>query len=149
MNEALEKHAQAYAATLHDYLAGGGEVALARAYELGRKVIDSGLGALDMNAMHRETLLEALCRARTPRESADIAKRASDVLGESLAPLEMARHGFSETVTMLRRLNEVERQTAEQLAAANNSSSSGANRQDSASMSRSVSCQPAAAILFC
>jgi hypothetical protein len=43
MNDPLQALTEQYAAGLQDYLVGGEEIALQRAYELGRKAIAEGL----------------------------------------------------------------------------------------------------------
>lgn len=59
---------QQYLSGLQHYLAGGGEGALQGAYELGRRAISAGLGALDMLAIHQQCLLTALREAGSTRE---------------------------------------------------------------------------------
>lgn len=107
--------AEQYGAALEDYLAGAGEAALMRAYELGRGAIADGLGILKVAATYHETLATLMLRL-TPEaeESADIARRAAAFLSESLSPFEMAYRGFEEAITSLRRLNEtLEQRVAE------------------------------------
>jgi signal transduction histidine kinase len=95
-----------YAGALRDYLADGGEAALQRAYELGRRAIGDGIGILDMVALHQEALQTVLDESRTP-EPCRIAVDASQrFLSESLSPFEMTHRGFQEAVQALRRLNE-------------------------------------------
>jgi hypothetical protein len=56
----LELLAESYASALRDYLGGGGEQALAQAYEFGRAAIDDRLGLLDMASIHRQALRTVL-----------------------------------------------------------------------------------------
>jgi hypothetical protein len=51
-----------YAAALADYLAGAGETALRRAYELGRQALEYESGVLVVAAAHHKALQEMLLR---------------------------------------------------------------------------------------
>ena len=114
MTHALRVLTDEYTSALQEYLAGAQEVALVRAYELGRQANENGLGVLDIAAVHKEALAEVLQRAPTPEESARIAQAAADFFVESLAPFEMVHRGFRETIAALRKLNEtLELQVAE------------------------------------
>jgi len=59
MNDAAPQLLEQYTAALQDYLAGGGEAALLRAYELGRSAIVNKLNVLEMVALHQEALVAA------------------------------------------------------------------------------------------
>jgi signal transduction histidine kinase len=104
-----------YAAALRDYLAGAGEAALQRAYELGRRGMQEGLGVFDVLAMHQEAL-ETILR-ETPAEGAGkVAIDAGVFLAESLSPFEMTHRGFREAVTALRHLNQALEESARRIA---------------------------------
>jgi hypothetical protein len=60
MSDALNALAERYASSLRDYLAETGEAGLERAYELGRQAVQSGLGLLDVEPIHRKALISAL-----------------------------------------------------------------------------------------
>ena len=94
-----------YSSALQDYLAGGGETALERAYELGRKAIADKLGILDMAIVHQRALVRVLPRTLTPQESSETIKKAAQFFAESLAPFEMTLRGFQESITELHNLN--------------------------------------------
>ncbi len=98
----LEKQ---YSSALQDYLAGRGETALERAYELGRKAIADKLGILDMAIVHQRALVRVLPRTLTPQESSDTIKKAAQFFAESMAPFEMTLRGFQESITELHSLN--------------------------------------------
>lgn len=85
------------------YLAGGGEAALQGAYELGRRTIANGLGALEMLAIHQQCVALVCRDARTAQEVARIVEQSSDFLAESLSSIEMALRGFRETNARLSR----------------------------------------------
>jgi signal transduction histidine kinase len=94
-----------YSAALRDYLSGGGEAALMRAYQLGRSALAEGLGVLEMAALHQEALVRALLEMLAPSESKKTAERAAEFFTESLAPFEMTRRGFAEANALLREIN--------------------------------------------
>ncbi len=95
----LEKQ---YALALEDYLAEGGERALERAYELGRRAIADGLGILDIAAVHQKALASILLRTQG---SEGAMKKAGQFFSESVAPFEMTFRGFQESIVKLQNLN--------------------------------------------
>jgi len=95
-----------YAGTLRDYLADGGEAALQRAYELGRRAIGEGIGILDLVAMHQEALKAVLVAIESPGSIRTAVEASQRFLAESLSPFEMTHRGFQEAVEALRRLND-------------------------------------------
>jgi len=94
-----------YEQVVRDYLAGGGEAARARAYEIGRAAMARGLGTLELAALHHEALCDA-CTARGDTRTADTVRAAQDVLLDSLSPFELAYRGALQANALLRRLNE-------------------------------------------
>lgn len=100
-NDTLLEFEKQYISTLQDYLEGGGEKALERAYELGRKAIADGRGILNIAAVHNAALLRMLA----PEESADAVKKAGQFFAESIAPFEITFRGFQESITLLHDLN--------------------------------------------
>lgn len=119
MTQPVQELSDAYAAALEDYLAGKGEAASLRAYELGRKAIAGGLGLMELVATHREALVSVLLRVKSPEESAREAREATDFLAEALSPFEMAQRGFIEVNATLRRVNETLERRNSELDAAN------------------------------
>jgi signal transduction histidine kinase len=106
MTERILKLAEQYTEALDLYLAGAGEDALQRAYELGREAIQSGLGVLDIAAVYQQALLKVLLRALTQEESTRAAQTAADFFIESLSPFEMAQRGYQDANATLLWLNE-------------------------------------------
>lgn len=96
MKETLPGLVDGYAAALQDYLAGGGEGALQRAYELGRKALADGVGVVDMAVLLHRALLTVRLRGRTPKERAEIIKAMEEFFLECLSPFEMAHRGVQE-----------------------------------------------------
>lgn len=105
-----------YTSALQDYIAGGGEVALQRAYELGRQALADGLGVLEMTALHHEALLTILGRPLTPEEHVQTVKAAENFFVESLSLFEMTHRSFREANAVLHRLNEMLEEEAKRIA---------------------------------
>ena len=105
-----------YAAALQEYLAGGGEGVLRRAYELGRQTLADGFGVLEMAVLLHRTLLSAGPRGRTPAERAQRAAATEEFFLECLSPFEMAHRGVREANSALRRLNEMREDVAKRIA---------------------------------
>jgi PAS domain S-box-containing protein len=114
MNDSLPKLEEQYTHALEDYLGGAGEVALQRAYELGRQAIDNRMGVLDMALVHREALSNILAHVSAPEKSAEATRQAQAFFTESLSAFEMAQRGFQEAILKLHSLNEtLEQQVAD------------------------------------
>jgi signal transduction histidine kinase len=103
---AIREMKDQYAGTLRDYLADGGEAALQRAYELGRRAIGEGIGILDLVAMHQEAMKAALIAIQSPESIRATVEASQRFLSESLSPFEMTHLGFEEAVQALRRMND-------------------------------------------
>lgn len=113
MAETLNDLSKEYALSLKDYLNGAGEAGLERAYEVGRRVISAGFGVLDLVAMYREALAEAMEAANGGTEISR-AGQALTFFTESLSPFEMTHRGFQETNVKLQRLtSELEQRVEE------------------------------------
>lgn len=106
MNEAAQKLEDLYAQALRDHLAGAGEAALRRAYELGRKAVADGLGVLDLVTAHDEAAKGILDNAHTEAEITKKMEAMNSFLLESLSPFEITHRSFRETNAALHRLNE-------------------------------------------
>lgn len=89
--------ARDYAAVLRDYLNGTGEAALQRAYELGRRALVEGLGALDMARLHHEALNASMPPLAPAGRVRAIVRAAERLFVESMTPYEMTHRGFKET----------------------------------------------------
>jgi two-component system, LuxR family, sensor kinase FixL len=101
-------------AVLQEHIAGGGEAALLRAYELGRSAVAAKLNVLDMLALQQDALVGMLLQRLGSEESARFTQAAANVFAESLAPFELAQRSSQEGTALLRHLNEeLERQVAE------------------------------------
>jgi PAS domain S-box-containing protein len=104
--KAVHEWAAEFDAALRDYLGGSGELALHRAYELGRKALGERLSVLDLVAAHSELLAELLTGGVTP-DSEGLVARATEFFVESLSPYEMTHRGFRESNAQLMRWKHV------------------------------------------
>lgn len=84
----------AYTAALRQYLEGGGESTLQRAYELGRRALCDGMGVLEMTTLHRMALNSLASTA--PHPLRETMATASQFFAESLSPFEMTHRGYQE-----------------------------------------------------
>ena len=91
-----------YGAALRDYLGGSGEAALERAYELGRRALAEGLGALDMARLHHKVLKASMPPLTLAGPVRAVVTAAEKLFAESLTPYEMTHRGFREANAALR-----------------------------------------------
>jgi light-regulated signal transduction histidine kinase (bacteriophytochrome) len=111
VNELKEALRAEYNAILHDYLEKMDEVSLQRAYEFGRKAIESKLGILEVTECYNHALVN-ICR-HSVKEPEEVLPIASQILSTSLAPFEMTHRGFEDSIRNLQKM-------AKDLAEANN-----------------------------
>ena len=84
---------QRYGDALGAYMHSADEEALLHAYELGRQIMDSGGGVVDLAATH-QSAFEELIEGRSGHPGRQLAVRRSyEFLAECLAPFEMAQRG--------------------------------------------------------
>ena len=98
--------AERYTDGLREYLDGGGEAALQRAYELGRDALSEGIGLLDMITLHQNALRTVFHNNAILQQTPDTTFPAELFLLESLSPFEMTHMGFRESNALLHRLNQ-------------------------------------------
>lgn len=92
-----------YRAALLDYLLGAGEVGLARAYELGRRAIDEGIGLLSIVHAHQRAVHAVLESTPTASEALGRLEAAEMFLVEALSPFELTYRGYIDVVGLGRR----------------------------------------------
>jgi two-component system, chemotaxis family, sensor kinase Cph1 len=95
-----------YRSCLHEYAAGGGELALGRAYELGRRALAEQKSLVDMASLHHQAVLDLVRRAENEKQLEQALRASAEFLAECLSPYEMAHRGFQDAVKALRQLNE-------------------------------------------
>jgi signal transduction histidine kinase len=110
MSATLDYLLEDYTSSLLDYLAGAEEMALARAYELGRGAVEEGLGLLDVCNLHATALKDVLGASASVDDCAHRAEAAVAFLTESLAAFDMAQRGYrAMTATLTEAKEEAER----------------------------------------
>src|SRR2546425_13366987 len=91
MSDPSSEFVDAYGAALNDYLAGGGEAALQRAYELGRSALAQGLGVLELAAVHHIALGQVAMAANG--NIVQMIATASQIEAEELSSFELTHRG--------------------------------------------------------
>ena len=98
--------AEEYCASLREYVDGGGEPALGRAYELGRRALTERKSLVEMASLHHQAVLALVCDVETRKRREELLRLSAEFLAECLSPYEMAHRGFQDAVKALRQLNE-------------------------------------------
>jgi signal transduction histidine kinase len=96
-----------YRSALREYSVRGGEAALKKAYELGRRGVDDGKSLIEIAALHHEALLVLVEKEKEAKRRANLLRTGAEFLAETLSPYEMAHRGFHDGVKALRQLNEI------------------------------------------
>src|SRR5712692_9047834 len=97
---------QEYRSSLREYAAGGGEPALGRAYELGRRALTEQKSLVEIASLHHQAVLALVRDAESGKHREELLRASAEFLAECLSPYEMAHRGFQDAVTALRQLNE-------------------------------------------
>src|SRR6266704_2804611 len=95
-----------YRSSLREYAAGGGETALGRAYELGRRALTEQKSLVELASLHHQAVLELVRDAGSEKRLEELLVASAEFLAECLSPYEMAHRGFQDAVKALRQLNE-------------------------------------------
>jgi len=95
-----------YRSSLREYAAGGGEPALGRAYELGRRALTEQKSLVEMASLHHQAVLALIRGAESEKRQEELFRASAEFLAECLSPYEMAHRGFQDAVKALRQLNE-------------------------------------------
>ena len=107
MNELEEQLTPLYRHALKECLNGAGEMALQRAYDLGRSAVSEGLGLLDMVAIYDHAARTMLQEGGVDVATLEKMSVVHSFLMESLSPFEITHRSFRESNAALHRLNEV------------------------------------------
>jgi sigma-B regulation protein RsbU (phosphoserine phosphatase) len=94
--------ARLYRAALLDYLLGNGAVGLDRAYELGRRALETRLGLLRVIHVHDEAVATIVASTSTNDDRVRHLSAAREFLSEALAPFEMTYRGYVDLLNILR-----------------------------------------------
>src|SRR5256884_6738338 len=95
-----------YRSAFGEYARNGGEAALGRAYELGRRAITEKKSLMEIAALHHRALHGMLAEAPGAARHQEMLTAAGDFLAEMLSPFEMAHRGVQDAIAALRQLNE-------------------------------------------
>jgi signal transduction histidine kinase len=95
-----------YLSSLREYADGGGETALGRAYELGRRALAEQMSLVEMASLHHQAVLVLVRGTETEKRREELLRASAGFLAECLSPYEMAHRGFQDAVRALRQLNE-------------------------------------------
>ncbi len=95
-----------YRSSIREYAAGGGETALGRAYELGRRALTEQKSLVELASLHHQAVLELVRDAGSEKRLEELLVASAEFLAECLSPYEMAHRGFQDAVKALRQLNE-------------------------------------------
>jgi signal transduction histidine kinase len=104
--KATENFEEQYGLGLREYSAGGGELALGRAYELGRRALVEHKSLVEIVSLHHQAVLELVRGAENEKHREELLRTSFEFLAECVSPYEMAHRGFQEAVNALRQLNE-------------------------------------------
>jgi signal transduction histidine kinase len=95
-----------YRSAFGEYNQHGGEAALGRAYELGRRAISEKKSLMEITALHHDALHGTLADVQGAACHQELLAAASEFLAEALSPYEMAHRGVQDAIVALRQLNE-------------------------------------------
>src|SRR5262245_40623697 len=104
---AHEQIATDYRSALDQFLSGAGEAALQKAYEIGRRAVNEGVGVVEMALLHCNALDERLSARQLRSKGVQRRRAATQLFLEGLAAYEMAYRGVREANLSLRRINEL------------------------------------------
>jgi signal transduction histidine kinase len=95
-----------YRSAFGEYTQRGGEAALGRAYELGRRAIAEKKSLMEIASLHHQALHGMLADPQGPGRQQELLAAAAEFLAETLSPYEMAHRGVQDAIAALRQLNE-------------------------------------------
>jgi signal transduction histidine kinase len=107
MTPAPDGFEEEYVSLLRDYAAGGGEAALGRVYELGRRAIAEQKSLVQITSLHHKGLQLLLEHEKGAQNRENLIDSCGEFLGECLSPYEMSHRGFQDAVNALRQVNEM------------------------------------------
>jgi signal transduction histidine kinase len=105
-----------YASLLREYASGGGEAALGKVYELGRRAINEQKSIVEIASLHHQALQGLIAREEDEKRRMDLLEAGASFLAECLSPYEMAHRGYQDAVKALRQLNETLEQEIKRIA---------------------------------
>ncbi len=104
-----------YNSAILNYISNNGERELHRAYELGRRALDSGELIMNTARIHSEILSNIINKTNDPDERLRIIASSTAFFTEFLSPFEMTFRGFIDVVSNLKTEISIRHQTEEAL----------------------------------
>ena len=95
-----------YRSAFGEYTRRGGEAALSRAYDLGRRAISEKKSLMEIASLHHHALHGMLSNEQRAVRRQELSEAAAEFLAETLSPYEMAHRGVQDAIVALRQLNE-------------------------------------------
>jgi signal transduction histidine kinase len=95
-----------YRSSLREYVAGGGEPSLGRAYELGRRALTEQKSLVEIASLHHQAVMVSFRGPESEKRREELLRLSGEFLAECLSPYEMAHRGFQDAVSALRQMNE-------------------------------------------
>jgi signal transduction histidine kinase len=102
----MENFEEAYRSALCGYAAGGGELALGQAYELGRRALEEQVSVVELASLHHHAVIDLVRNSENEQHKERLLLSCAEFLSECVSPYEMAHRGFQDAVKALRQLNE-------------------------------------------
>jgi len=102
----LENFEEEYRSALRAYASGEGELALGRAYELGRRALEEQLSVVELASLHHHAIIDLVRTMEDEQQKEELLRFSAEFLAECVSPYEMAHRGFQDAVKALRQLNE-------------------------------------------
>jgi signal transduction histidine kinase len=102
----LENFEEEYRSGLNHYSEAGGEAALGRAYELGRRALEQQLSVVELASLHHRAVIDLVRTVENETQKEELLRTSAEFLAECVSPYEMAHRGFQDAVQALRQLNE-------------------------------------------
>src|ERR1700686_191586 len=112
----LENFEEEYCSALREYAAGGGEVALGQAYELGRRALEEQLSVVELASLDHHALIDLVRATEDKQQKEGLLRISAEFLAECVSPYEMAHRGFQDAVKALRQLNETPEEEIKRIA---------------------------------
>jgi len=95
-----------YRSAFAEYLHIGGEAALRRAYELGRRALVEKKSLMELASLHHHILHGILADPHSASLRKKLLAAAAEFQAETLSPFEMAHRGVQDAIAALRQFNE-------------------------------------------
>src|ERR1700682_6805550 len=78
-----------YRSSLREYSAGGGEAALGRGDEPGRRALTEQKSLVEMASLHHQSVVALGCEAESRKRREELLRSSAEFLAECLSPYEM------------------------------------------------------------